>query len=159
MKIGVIIIFRNNQEEIDLDFIINQSNEAKNIELCLVNNDSKDGTYEILKEIKACCTNVSVVNIKSLKSESSAVKAGARYMFNNHDLKHIGYLSVNSLKNNYKGLDILIKVISDNHYEIIQYTINVRKNREIRQTLFQNLFSVIEYLKNINQGSQIVCLQ
>jgi glycosyltransferase involved in cell wall biosynthesis len=159
MKIGVIIIFRNNEEEIDMNFIINQSNGAKNLELCLVNNDSKDSTYEVLKEIKEACTNVSVVNIKRLKSDTAAVRAGARYMFNQLDLKHIGYLTTSSLKDKCNTLDTLIKVVSENQSEILKYNIKVRKNREVKQTLFQNLFSIIEYLKKINQGNQFVYLQ
>ena len=159
MKIGMIIIFRNNEEEIDTDFIIKQSNEAKNLELCLVNNDSKDSTYEVLKEIKEACTNVSVVNIKRMKSDTSAVRAGARYMFNQLDLKHIGYLTTSSLKDKCHTLDTLIKVVNENQSELLKYDIKVRKNLEVKQTLFQSLFSVVEYLIKINQGTQLLHLQ
>jgi hypothetical protein len=159
MKIGMIIIFRNNEEEIDTDFIIKQSNDAKNLEMCLVNNDSKDSTYEVLKEIKEACTNVSVVNIKKVKSDDSAIRAGARYMFNQLDLQHIGYLTTSSLQDKCNTPYTIIKVVSENQSEILKYNIQVRNNREVKQTLFKNLFSIIEYLKKIEQGNQFVCLQ
>ena len=44
MKIGIIILFRNNEKEIDKDFLIKYSRKIKRIELCFVNNESKDST-------------------------------------------------------------------------------------------------------------------
>ncbi|MBT8393456.1 MAG: glycosyltransferase [Flavobacteriaceae bacterium] len=159
MKIGIIIIFHNNEKEIDRDCFIEHSNLAENLELCLVNNDSKDNTFKILQEIKEVCANVSVVNIKKLKSEIAAVRAGARYMFNQFDLQHIGFVSTNSLNTNQHGLNELIKRISENQKVILKYNINTLEKKEIKQTLFQSLFSVIEYLKQLNEENHIVHLQ
>lgn len=159
MKIGVIIIFQNNEEDIDIRFIVKQLNGAKNLELCLVNNDSKDRTYEVLKEIKAACTNVSVVNINRMKSDSLAIRAGARYMFHKGDLQHIGYLTTNSLKGKFHNLNTLIKLVSESQSAILNYNIKVRMDRKVKYTLYQNLFSISEYLKRINQSDRFVCLQ
>ena len=158
MKIGVIIIFRNNEEEIDVNLFIEHSKQTKNLELCLVNNNSRDRTYQLLKEIAEVCTNASVVNIKTLKSDISAVKAGARYMFNQLDLQHIGYLSMNSLNYTSNGLNKLIKEVTENQVEILKYNIKTLEKQEVKQTLFQNLFSIIEYLKKINLENQFVKL-
>ena len=159
MKIGIIIIFHNSEKEIDINFFIERSNQTENLELCLVNNDSRDNTYQKLKEIKEQCKNVSIVNIKRLKSDMSAVRAGARYMFNEFNLQHIGYASTKSLNTKYHGLNGLIKAISANQDDILKYNIQILEKHEIKQTLFQNLFSVIEYLKKINVENQFVNLQ
>lgn len=93
MKIGVIIIFKNNYDAIDKDFIIHQINASKRIEFCLVDNDSEDNTIAQLNDIKEICTTkVSVLEIKKWPSEVTAKRAGARYMFNQFNLKHIGFL-------------------------------------------------------------------
>ena len=160
MKIGIIIIFHNNERDIDSNFFIGHFNKADNIEMCLVNNDSRDNTYQILKEIKKECKNVSVVNIRKFKSDLSAVRAGARYLFNQFDLNHIGYVSVNMLNTHqFHDLNDLIKAISENQDVILRYSIKVLEKQETKQTLFQSLFSVIDYLKKINTDTQFFNLQ
>ena len=156
MKIGIIIIFHNNEKEIDPSYFIENINQTSNLELCLVNNNSKDNTYGLLKEIKETCSNVSVVNIKKFKSDVSAVRAGARFMFNEFDLRHLGYVSTNLLNIKYKGLNGLIKAISENQDVIVDYNIETLKRQDIKLTLFQSLFSVIEYLKKIKVNNQFV---
>ncbi|MDO6596010.1 family 2 glycosyl transferase [Oceanihabitans sp. 2_MG-2023] len=159
MKIGIIIIFHNNENEIDTSFFIEQIKKTPNIELCLVNNDSKDCTYSLLNEIKEACNNVSVVNIKKFKSDIAAVKAGARFMFNAFNLKHLGYVSINMLNIKYYGLNGLIRVIIENQEVILNYNIKKIKTYEIKQTLFQSLFSVIDYLKKIQTNNPFIQLQ
>ncbi|MGB6267760.1 MAG: family 2 glycosyl transferase [Olleya sp.] len=114
MKIGIIIIFHNNEKDIDTNIFVQQLNQVKNIEFCLVNNASKDNTYTLLNDINEACANVSLVNINTFKSDVSAVRAGARYMFNKFNLKHIGYVTTNLLITKYDGLNGLIKAISQN---------------------------------------------
>ena len=159
MRIGIIIIFHNNENEIDTSFFIEQIKQATNLELCLVNNDSKDTTYDLLNDVKEACNNVSVVNIRKFKSDISAVKAGARFMFNAFDLKYLGYVSINMLNIKYYGLNGLIKVITENQDVILNYNINTIKKNEIKQTLFQSLFSVIDYLKKFEINNQFIQLQ
>jgi len=156
MKIGIIIIFHNNEKDIDTNLFIKQLNQTSSIELCLVNNNSKDKTYEKLKNINKFCSNVSIVNIKKFKSDVAAVRAGARFMFNNFNLNHLGYISTNLLNFNNKGLCLLIKAISENQSVILEYNIETLKRQEIKLTLFQSLFSVIEYLKKIKVKNQFV---
>jgi GT2 family glycosyltransferase len=121
MKIGIIIVFHNNEKEIDTKFFIEHLNQTTDLELCLVNNASKDKTYPLLKEIKETCTNASIVNIKKFKSANSAVRAGARYMFNQFDLNHLGYVSSNLMHINYQDLNGLIQSITENQDVLLNY--------------------------------------
>ncbi len=155
MKLGIIIICYNNEKDIDVDYCAKYLNNIQGIEICLVNNHSKDNTYDILKEIKECCKNVSIVNIKKFKSDSSAVKAGARFMTNQFNLKHLGFVNTNMV-NDYENLNMLIKDIKDNQIDILNYDQSLLNNKGIKLTLFQSLFPVIDYLVNVkNQFSNL----
>lgn len=145
MKLGIIIICYNNAKDFDIDFFINYSNKLKNLEICLVNNDSKDNTYDLIKMIKEQCKNVSVVNIKKHKSDTSAVRAGARFMFNHFNIKHLGYI----INLNKYEINSLIQTISNNQNAILNYNLSVLNMKETRQTLFQSLFSVTDYLSKL----------
>lgn len=144
MKTGIIITFHNNEKEIDKHFFIQNTEHLKNIEICLVNNNSQDNTYNILKEISESCSNVSVVNIKKHKTEISAVRAGARYMVNQFNLKEIGYINANMLKSGQKELNKVIRVIVDFQDEIFDYKTQVSQQKKIKQSLIQNVFSLLE---------------
>ena len=160
MKIGVIIIFHNNENDIDTEFFIEYLNHAKNLELCLVNNASRDNTFQLLKEIKAyCSTTVSLVDIKKFKSDIAAVRAGARFMFNRFDLSHIGYVTTNLISDKHNSLNDLIKAINENQNIILEYNIRVLKKKEIKQTLFESLFSIIEYLDKLRISKRVLSLQ
>ncbi|MGB5419898.1 family 2 glycosyl transferase [Algibacter sp.] len=159
MKIGVIIVFHNNEKDIDTGFFNEHLNQAKNLELCLVNNASRDNTFQLLKEIKdSCSTNVSLVDIKKFKSDISAVRSGARFMFNQFDLNHIGYISTNLINHKSYSISSLIKAMSKNQNIILKYNISVLEKKEIKQTLFQSVFSIIEYLEKLKINNQLVNL-
>jgi hypothetical protein len=160
MKIGVIIIFHNNEKDIDTEFFIEYLNQTKNLELCLVNNASRDNTYQLLKEIKESSeTTVSLVDIKKFKSDISAVRSGSRFMFNQFDLQHIGYISTNLINSKSYSIKSLIKSMSKNQNIILEYNISIMKKKEIKQTLFQSVFSIIEYLEKLKVNIQFFDLQ
>lgn len=150
MKIGIIIVFHNNENDIEPKCFVRHVNEAKDLALCLVNNASKDGTYELLKEIKASCLgSVSLVDVKRFKSDVSAVRSGARVMFNQSDLKHIGYFNVNLFHTETCNISELIQIISKNQDTILKYNLKVMASKEMKQTLFQSVFSIADYLDKL----------
>ena len=156
MKIGIIIIFHNNEEEIETNFFIEQIKQASNLELCLVNNNSKDNTYSLLSDVKEACDNVSLVNVRKFKSDTSAVRAGARFMSSQFNLKHLGYVSVNMLNIKHHGLNGLVKLITDNQEAIINYNI---ESLTKKRTLFHRVFSLLDYLKKITKNNHFIDLQ
>ena len=145
MKIGIIIICSNNENDIDIGLCIKHLNKVKDIEICLVNNNSKDNTYNILKEINERCKNVSIVNVKKLKSDNSAVKAGARFMSSQHNLKYLGFVNTNMISK-YKDLSLLIKTIRDNQVDISKYNERFLNKKRKKLTMFQSLFPVMDYI-------------
>lgn len=159
MKIGIIIIFHNNENEIDTKYFIEKINQAPGLKICFVNNDSRDYTYNRLKMVKEACDNVSLVNIKKSKSDISAVRAGARYMNNNFNLDFLGYVSINLLNTNYHGIKGLIKTITQNQQEILNFRSENDLSKPVKQTLFQSLFSLIDYLKSIEVKDSFIKIQ
>jgi hypothetical protein len=150
MRIGIIIVFHNDEKNIDTGFFIKHLKQAKNAELCLVNNASRDNTSQKLKEIKesSSLANISIVDIKKFKSDISAVRSGARFMFNQFDLNHIGFISTNMLNKN-NNIHRLVKAISKNQNDILNYNIKILEKKEMKQTMFQSVFSITEYLEKL----------
>jgi len=149
MKTGIIIIFYNNEYDIDKDLCIKYINDVHNVEFCFVNNNSKDNTHELLKDISERCKNVSVVNINIYKSSKSAVKAGARFMFNQYNLKQLGFITTNTFVK-FENLGKLIKVIQESQKDISKYNEKILPINETKLTLFQSLFPVMDYLAKSN---------
>jgi GT2 family glycosyltransferase len=151
MKIGVIIIFNNDKLLADSDFLIGQIKQLDAVELCFVDNNTKDNTLYLLEEIKdECQQNVSVIQIKKNISLDGAMRAGARYMVNEFNLKHIGFINVNDLVKEDLKLNNVLQSISNNNKSIINYNIKSIENQSMKKTLFKSVFSLIEYLKQIN---------
>lgn len=156
MKTGIIIVFHNNEKEMDTTYFIEQIKQISNIEFCLVNNDSRDNTYDLLRDVRDECNNVSVVNVRKFKSDMAAVKAGARFMFNEFNLKYLGYVSVNNLNIKEHGLNGLIELITENQSAILNFKISSLKKK---QTLFQSIYSLLDYLKKIIEDNHFINLQ
>ncbi|WP_047550228.1 hypothetical protein [Psychroserpens sp. Hel_I_66] len=144
MKMGIIIIFNNYEKSLNVASFIKSLNKIKSIQFCLVNNDSQDETNLLLEEIKYDCNNVTVVNIKKFKSDVSAVKSGARYMFNQFKLNHLGYINTNVLHNKFENLITLIKTVDEYQNALIEF--DKKENSDKKKTLFQKLFSVMDYV-------------
>ncbi|OIQ30364.1 MAG: hypothetical protein BM564_03065 [Bacteroidetes bacterium MedPE-SWsnd-G2] len=159
MKTGIIIIFHNREEEIDKDFFKDHISKANDVEICLVNNNSKDNTYQLLKEISEKCKNVSVVNINKFKTGNSAIRAGARYLVNQFNLREIGYIDTSLLLPNHKELNNILKVIIEEHDEILKYKKQVSQQKKIKQSMFQCVFSLQECMMVFKNEHQVVSFQ
>lgn len=153
MKTGIIIICYNNEIDMDTNRCVRYLNNVNDIEFCLVNNNSKDNTYELMKEISEACENVSIVNINKYKTDMAAVRAGARFMFNQFDLKYLGFVD-NNLISKYEDLSLLIKAIQENQVHISNYNRSILNKKGIKLTLFQSLFPVMDYLAKINSKDE-----
>ncbi len=149
MNIGVIIIFHNNATEINNRAFIENIKSTNHIKMCFVDNESKDETLEKLLDIKEVCEDkVAVVQIKKKVNRESAKRAGARYMFNDFDLKHIGFIDTHSLiEHNYNINDILNALYVEKD-EIIAFDKENKRKQHIKSTLFKSVFSVLDYFKS-----------
>lgn len=97
MKKGVLIIFSNDEDNIDKSQFVNLLSH-KDVQLCFVNNGSKDNTLDLLETIKSeVKTPISILDIKKNKGTIAAVKAGVRFLFSTENLNCILYLKLEIL--------------------------------------------------------------
>lgn len=141
MNSGVIIIFSNNEKEInDLDkenlLSINTN------KVCFVNNASTDNTLNLLNNIKfASDNNISILDIKHDKGVKSALKSGARLLLSESEFDFIVYLQSNMLE----YLEVLKGFLIN--FEEKKQDYNSLPTRSKRNVL-NNVFSIDELLKN-----------
>ena len=152
MKLGIIFIFNNNHNEINVNSITRDLRSNADLGVIMVDNESKDETLEKLKDIKENCPNVSVVEIKKQITAQAAKRAGARYAFNNYSFKHIGYVNVNALNDRQFNINEVIAFVCNNNTSLIQYDEAVKKRNIIKPTLFKSIFSVVDLLENKNRN-------
>lgn len=146
MKLGIIIVCHNNEFDIDIHKCTKYLKQIKDIAFCFVNNNSQDNTLDMLKEISTANKNVFVLNISRKKSDTAAVRAGARFMTNQLNLNHLGFVPANKI-NSYDSLCALIKEIRDNPLDIsdiLPYKVN---EKGVKLTFFQSLFPILEHLE------------
>lgn len=149
MKIGIIIIFFNNEKDINISLFNELFNLKKHTQLCLVNNGSSDGTLEKLQEFKLTYeSNINILDVKRNKGDEAAIKAGARYLFNQNEIKHIGYLNVEKC-NSVQDLKTLLMALLNHKEDIIQYNLKTLGRHLGQRTLIKNIFSVIDYFTHL----------
>ena len=159
MKTGIIIIFHNYAEEIDTDFFRDYVNKGQDLEICLVNNNSDDNTYELLKEISEKCNNFSVLNINKFRTDISAIRAGVRYLVNQFNLREIGYINTDVLMSNQNELNKVLKILIDEQDAILIHKNQVSQQKKIKQTIFQSVFSLLECIECFNNQRCILNYQ
>ncbi|MVO08931.1 glycosyltransferase [Flavobacterium sp. TP390] len=146
MKTGIIIICHNQEKTLDTLQCVQHIHHSKNIEFCFVNNNSNDNTYELLKEISEVCQNVSVVNINKYKKDISAIRAGARFMFDQFTIQYLGFVTADMI-GKYENLSQLLAKILNNQLHIVSSRQSFLKQRKMKLTLFQSLFPISDYLE------------
>lgn len=159
MKTGIIITFHNNEKEIDKHFFIQNTEHLKNVEICLVNNNSQDNTYNKLKEISEYCKNVSVLNINKYKTDNYAIRAGVRFLVNQFNLREIGYINTNLLTTNQKELNKVLRGIIENRDEILNFKNQVSQQKKIKQSVIQNVFSLLDCMKVFKEETHGLSVQ
>jgi len=152
MDIGVIIIFHNNEADIHPVSFIEKIKVTDYIKLCLVDNESKDETYRKLLEIKESCEDkVALIQVRKRVDRTLAKRAGARYMFNNFNLKHIGYIDTNTLiKKNY-SINEILNSLDIERSKIIAFNKENKLKQNNKSSLFKSIFSILDYFKSQGQ--------
>ncbi len=89
MKIGILIVFRNDESIIEVQKFIELLTEKNKLAVCFVNNGSTDGTLKLLKEIQEeVSIPISIIDVKKSRGHNAAIKAGIRYLTSKDDLPY-----------------------------------------------------------------------
>jgi len=149
MNIGVIVICHNNVGELNPQAVIENINATDKIKMCFVDNESKDDTLEHLFEIKESCEdNVSIVQIKKKVNCESAKRAGARYIFNNFDLKQIGFVDTADITKNNYDINKMLNSLCENKDDIIAFDKANKSKQRVKTTFIKSIFSLLDYFKS-----------
>ncbi len=114
MKTGIIIPCYNEEKRLNLNAFIQFINQETEYHLCFVNDGSKDKTVKVLKEIQNVNpAKVSIVDIKKNSGKATAVRAGARYLYNKGEINYIGFIDAD-LSTDFKDFGELVKTLKTN---------------------------------------------
>ncbi|MEO1030395.1 MAG: hypothetical protein AAFX55_03270 [Bacteroidota bacterium] len=149
MYVGLIIVFNTFENEALKNHFIASMGTLTDVKICLVSNNNNEQVFEILTEIAEQCDNTDVINTKRRKSKVSAVRAGARYMHNQYNLKYLGFIV------GLKDFEIVevIKGYIEHQETILVLNREELRSKAVKQTFFQRLFSVTQYLEKLTSNS------
>lgn len=157
MNIGIIIIFNNNASDINPKIFVDNIRSTDHIRMCFVDNESRDATLEKLIEIKEICSEkVSIVEIKKRVTRESAKRAGARFMFNDFNLKHIGFIDANVLIEQNYNLNEIVNSLCLEKDEIIAFNKENKRKQHIKSTLFKSVFSLLDYFESQDSNNNSI---
>ncbi len=142
MKTGIIIPCYNEAKRINTQAFIDFILREKEYHLCFVNDGSKDNTLEVLESIQGQCPQrVSVIDVKQNAGKASAVRSGARYLYNKSEIAFIGFIDAD-LSTDFKDFNNLVNTMKDNHKLQMVYG-SRRKGGEIKRDFFRYFLSTI----------------
>ena len=143
MKTGIIIPCYNEENRLNVQAFVNFIQSNDDYHLCFVNDGSKDNTLKVLDQIKEQrITKVSIVDIKKNSGKATAVRAGARYLFNRQDVDYIGFIDAD-LSTDFNDLKKLVTTMHGNKDLSIVYGSRGKGDGQIERNPFRKLFSRI----------------
>ncbi len=149
MDNGIIVVLDSfDSSKLKKDYI-SSLKEMKEVRICFVCNSSEEELLESLTDIAYTCENADVVNANRKKLNTSSVRYGARFMYKNYNLKYLGFIVG---KVDFQVLELL-KDYAMYKQQIIELQEKIKRNKGIKLTYYQSLFSVVEYLENIMTNS------
>ncbi len=143
MKTGIIIPCFNEANSLNVEAFISFIQKNDDYHLCFVNNGSKDNTLEVLHHIKNQRTiKVSIIDMKKNKGKAAAVRVGARYFFNRHDVDYIGSIEAD-LSIDFSDIERLVQTIHENKDLSLIYGSKELGNGKIGRNYFNGFLSKI----------------
>lgn len=111
MKTGIIIPCYNEEKRLSQEAFISFITENEDYHLCFVNDGSTDKTLEVLYEMKEQAPNaISIVDVKKNSGKATAVRAGARFLFNKSYISNIGFMDAD-LSTDFRDFKDLVQTL------------------------------------------------
>ena len=111
MKTGIIIPCYNEEKRLDQEAFVNFIKDHSDYHLCFVNDGSKDDTLNVLQAMKrAVPKRISIVDVKKNSGKATAVRAGARFLYNLEDISNIGFIDAD-LSTDFRDFKDLVKTL------------------------------------------------
>ena len=143
MKTGLIIVFQPRLELLPKEQLISLFKRDEEIKFCLLNKQNDDFVMDYFAYIADQCDNVSIVSLRKNQANSSAVRAGARFMQNEFNLNFLGHIIEN------KKMDVLsiIEFFLDHNEEIVNSHLEALRSKRNKPTFIQKLLSINDFVK------------
>jgi len=143
MKTGIIIPCYNEAKRLDVNAFITFIKSHSKYHLCFVNDGSKDDTLSVLETIKKqAATRVSIIDIKKNAGKATAVRSGARFLYNRKDVNYIGFIDAD-LSTDFSDFKRLVTTLHNNKKLSLVYGSRGKGEGNIERNVFRNLFSKI----------------
>ena len=150
MKLPILILCHNKQELILPQKVIAASPALQDLEICLVDNSSTDGSLERLQHIPEYCPEIGLLRIHKHKQEIAAVRAGARFMFTRSRHSCLGYLQLRE-----RPLHQLLLAIAARKEEILEHQRRSEQQSKRVSTRHQ-LFAIPQSLLRAVTDKQLI---
>ncbi len=141
MKTGIIIPCYNEEKRLDQDAFVNFIKDHSDYHLCFVNDGSKDNTLGVLQSMKeAVPTRISIVDVKKNSGKATAVRAGARFLYNLENISNIGFIDAD-LSTDFRDFKDLVKTLEREDKLVVFGSRNSGGKGNIERNFLRGLFS------------------
>lgn len=141
MKTGIIIPCYNEEKRIKSEAFLRFIKENDDYHLCFVNDGSKDRTMAVLQELKSELPHaISIVDVKKNVGKAAAVRAGARFLYHQPHIAHIGFMDAD-LSTDFADFKELVNRLKDNEQTYVVFGSRNSGGDGIKRDMFRNLLS------------------
>lgn len=141
MKTGVIIPCFNEEKRLNKEAFVNFIKDHSDYHLCFVNDGSKDKTLDVLRSMKnAVPTRISIVDVKKNSGKATAVRAGARFLYNRVNISCIGFIDAD-LSTDFRDFKDLVKTLKSEDKLVVFGSRNSGGGGTIERNVLRGLFS------------------
>jgi dolichyl-phosphate beta-glucosyltransferase len=141
MKTGIIIPCYNEEKRLDQEAFISFIQQNKDYHLCFVNDGSKDNTLEILHKMKDQAPDgISIVDVKKNSGKATAVRAGARFFYNEPHISFIGFMDAD-LSTDFRDFKDLVKTLKKENKILVFGSRNSGGNGKIERNFMRTVLS------------------
>ncbi|AXT20354.1 glycosyltransferase [Flavobacteriaceae bacterium AU392] len=143
MKTGIIIPCYNEGNRLNVEAFLKFIKYNEDYYLCFVNDGSKDNTLEVLADMKdRFSSRISIIDVKKNAGKASAVRVGARYLFNKQDIDYIGFIDAD-LSTDFEDFKNLVYKLKNLNDVTLVYGSRGKEGGQIERNVFRNIFSKI----------------
>lgn len=141
MKTGIIIPCYNEEKRLDQKAFISFIKENDDYHLCFVNDGSNDKTLEVLYVMKEQAPNaISIVDVKKNSGKATAVRAGARFLYNKPNIANIGFMDAD-LSTDFRDFKDLVHTLEKENKLVVFGSRNALGSGAIERNFMRNMFS------------------
>lgn len=141
MKTGIIIPCYNEEKRLNQEAFVSFIKENEDYHLCFVNDGSTDKTLNVLYVMKEQAPHaISIVDVKKNSGKATAVRAGARFLYNKSHITNIGFMDAD-LSTDFRDFKDLVQTLKRENKMVVFGSRNALGSGAIERNVMRNVFS------------------